>query len=417
MRRGRWSIWLPGSVILGILLALGVPTALGHVARGHAASSYVCRDPHSRTRDPTNPLALPYPPGPDPLTGASFFVDGPRHGAAAGAIASLLGLNPMNFADDFSWAQFQRELSSGPLARRLSRDPALAYRVENLAKIASEPEAQRLSAFSAGGSPAGVYNQTIKILCHNLTADPGSIPILDTYFLHPALGGCATPAQVSAAGPLFRRRVDALARGIANRPAVVLLELDGIGSSSCFRKMGSLGLYERDLRYEAENISSLPHTVVYMEAGYSDANAPGYTARVLNAAGVGMIRGFWTNDTHLNWTIAEIKWGDRISRLTHGAHFVVNTAQNGNGPKRNPHPVTQGNEDLCNPPGRAMGPRPTADTGFSKVDAFVWSSPPGNSSGSCNGGPASGTFWAARAISLAARANGRLGPQDPSEPY
>ncbi len=417
MRRGRWSMWLPGCLILGMVFAFGVATAVGRSPRAHAASSFVCKDPHSWARNPSNPLALPNPPGADPLNGANFFVDGPRHGAAAGAIASLLGLDPHSFPDDFSWAQFQRELSSGPLYQRLSADPALAYKVASLAKIAAQPESQRLSAFSAGGSPAGVYNQTIKILCHNLTADPGSIPILNTYFLHPALGGCATPAQVLAAGPLFRARVNALARGIANRPAVVLLELDAIGSSACFRRMGSLGLYEGDLRYEAAKISSLPHTVAYLEAGYSDGNTPGYTARALNAAGVGMTRGFWTNDTHLNWTIDEIKWGERISRLTHGAHFVVNTAQNGNGPKRNPHPVTQGNEDLCNPPGRAMGPRPTTDTGFSRVDAFLWSSPPGNSSGPCNGGTAAGTFWMARAIALAAHANGRLGPRYPSQPY
>ncbi len=410
-------IWGPGSLILGVLLAFGVATAVGHSVRARTASAYVCRDPHSWTRDPSNPLALPNPPGPDPLRGANFFVDGPAHGAAAGAIASLLGLNPKSAPDDYSWAEFKQELDFGRFHQRISQDPALAYKIDNLEKIASEPESQRLSAFSGGGAPAGIYSQTIKILCHNLTADPGSIPILSTYFLHPAVGGCATPGQLRGAGPLFRARIDALARGIANRPAVVLLELDGVGSSTCFQRTGALGLYEGDLRYEAAQISSLPHTVVYLEAGYSDANGPDYTARVLNAAGVRLIRGFWTNDTHLNWTIDEIKWGNRISRLTHGAHFVVNTAQNGNGPKRNPDPVTQGNEDLCNPPGRAVGPRPTTDTGFSQVDAFVWSSPPGNSSGSCNGGTASGTFWVARAIDLAAHANGRLGPQYPSEPY
>jgi endoglucanase len=198
---------------------------------------------------------------------------------------------------------------------------------------------------------------------------------------------------------------------------VYLIELDGIGASGCEARNGSLHLWERYLRYEALKIASLPHTVVYLEAGYSDANGPGYTARVLNAAGVRHIRGFWTNDTHLNWTINEIRWGEKISRRTHGADFVINTAQNGNGPKKNPHPTTQGNEDLCNPPGRALGPRLTTDTGFKHVDAFLWSSPPGNSSGTCNGGTPSGTFWAARAIDLAAHANGRLGPHYPSEPY
>ncbi len=400
---------------LAVVVAMGAGHSAG--ARGKS-SSYVCGDPHSSTRDPSNPLALPTPPGANPLNGANFFVDGPAHGAAAGAIASLLGRSPASFADDYSWAEFQqRILGSASVQQRLSNDPGLAFKVRNLEKIADEPEPQRFSAYAQGGSPKGEYSQAIKIFCHNMTADPGTVPIINTYFLHPAAGACPTPARLRAAGPLFRARIDAIARATANRPAVYLLELDGIGSSGCVRKMGSLGIWEADLRYEASKISSLPHTVVYLEAGYSDANGPRYTARVLNAAGVGTIRGFWTNDTHLNWTISEIKWGDKVSRLTHNAHFVINTAQNGNGPKKNPHPVTQGNEDLCNPPGRGLGPRPTTDTGFSHVDAFLWSSPPGNSSGPCNGGTSSGTFWAARGIDLAAHANGRLGPNYPSQPY
>jgi endoglucanase len=362
-------------------------------------------------------LALPTPPGPDPLNGANFFIDGPAHGAAASSIVELLGLNPQSFPDTYSWAQFRYDLDVGRYHARISSDPALAYKVHNLEKIASQPEANRFSAFSQGGSPHGVYSQAIKIFCHNMLADPGSIPIISTYFLHPAAGVCPTPRQLRAAGPLFRARIDAMARATANRPAVYLLELDGIGSSKCIQRIGSMPVWEADLRYEAKKMASLPHTVVYIEGGYSDGNNPRYTARILNHSGVRYVRGFWTNGTHLNWTIDEYKWGIKISRMTHGAHFIINTAQNGNGPKRNPHPTTQGNEDHCNPPGRALGPPPTTHTGLSHVDAFLWTSPPGNSGGSCNGGPASGTFWAARAIDLAAHANNRIGPNYPSRPY
>jgi endoglucanase len=300
----------------------------------------------------------------------------------------------------------------------LAGNSGLAAKVHDLEKIASEPAANRFSVFSQGGSPAGIYSQAIKIFCHNLQADPGSVPILTTYFLHQSTPDhCPPPKMLRAAQPLFKQRIDAVARATGNRPAVYLLELDGIGSSRCVQKIGSLKIWEADLRYEATKLAALPHTVIYMEAGYSDGNPVGYTAKVLNAAGVRHIQGFWTNDTHLNWTINEIKWGEKISRKTHGADFVINTAQNGNGPKRNPHPIKQGNEDNCNPPGRGLGPAPTTSTGYPNVDAFLWSSPPGNSGGSCNGGPPSGTFWAARAIDLAAHANGRLGPSFPSKRY
>jgi endoglucanase len=216
--------------------------------------------------------------------------------------------------------------------------------------------------------------------------------------------------------PLFKQRIDAMVNAIGNHPVLMLLEEDVIGTSFGLSKDGALGAWESMLRYEIEKVATLPHAVAYVEAGYSDANSPSYTAKVLNAAGVRKIRGFWTNDTHLNWTINEIKWGDKISKLTHGAHFVINTGENGNGPLLNKDKEKNGIEDLCNAPDRALGPKPTTDTGFAQVDAYLWSSVPGNSSG-CGGGPPGGDFWPAKAEGLAERANNRLGPHYKSAPY
>ncbi|MBV9817197.1 MAG: glycoside hydrolase family 6 protein [Solirubrobacterales bacterium] len=314
------------------------------------------------------------------------------------------------------WASFAGQLALGPLHDKLAANPELAGQVQELSLIASQPEAQRISDSSWGGSPSGIFQQTQKILCQNMSADPGTIPIFNTYFLHPALGGCPTPAQVRAYDPLFHRRVDAMARAVGRRPAVFLLELDAIGSSSCVEKMGALPEWEADLRYEMKAMQSLPHTVVYVEGGYSDSNSVQYTARVLNAIGVDSIRGFFTNDTHQAWTINEARWATAIAHRTHGAHFIVDTADNGQGPLLNRDRVRNGNDDLCNPPGRGLGPRDTTDTGFAFADAWMWTHPPGNSSG-CGGGPPGGVFWPARAESEAARANSQLGPGFPSAPY
>jgi hypothetical protein len=384
----------------------------------HAASeAQQCAEPFPAQRDPSNPLDLPVAPGANPLTGARFFIPGPAHGSAAGSIATLLGLNIKTIPDNESWAAFDRQLSSGPLAAKLAANPGLAHQVAELAKIASQPEAQRFSIYSEGGGPGAIFGQAQKIFCHNMTADPGSIPIINTYFLHPALGGCPTAQQVRAYGPTFRRRVNEMAAATGRRPAVYLLELDAIGSSSCIDKIGSMPEWEADLRYEMNTMQALPHTVVYIEGGYSDSNSAAYTARILNAIGVNKIRGFFTNDTHENWTINEVRWGEKISKLTHGAHFIVDTAANGNGPKVNRNRVKYGNDDLCNPPNRSLGPLDTTTTGAPDVDAFLWTHPPGNSSGSCAGGPASGTFWAAYAVGLADRAKQQLGPGMPARPY
>jgi endoglucanase len=403
------------AAILPLSAAGGRPPAGRHVLAAPTATPQ-CSDPYPARRNPSNPLLLPKPPGPNPLNGTQFFVPGPAHGSAAGAIAELLGLGPTGpgggFPDSESWVEFKPQVDAA-----VKRRPALARMVLPLEKIADEPEAQRFSTFVQGGGPGAVYSQVQKVFCHNLTADPGTVPIINTYFLHPIFGGCPTRSQLT--GPLaqkFRRQIDEMAEATGNRPAVYLLEIDAIGSSGCISKIGSMPLWEANLRYEIDKIAALAHTVVYVEAGYSDANGPGYTARILNAIGINKIRGFFTNDTHEAWTINEIHWGEKISAMTHGADFVINTSDNGNGPKLNPHPTTQGIEDLCNPPGRGLGPKPTTATGFVHVDAFVWAHPPGNSSG-CGGGPPAGVFWPGRAEQLAANADSKLGPGYPSRAY
>jgi len=418
-----WGRSLVGLTTLALTISIGIAAASGRTARAQAAYEQQCSDRYPATRDPSNPLMLPTPPGPNPLNGAHFFVNGPEHGSAAGAIARLLGIDTStpvgsmlpSFSDNDSWAWFkarvERKIQSGEVPGGIVR------KIRLLEKIADEPEAQRFSSYSQGGGPGAIYGQVQKIFCHNIQADPGSIPLITTYFLHADNGGCATNSQLAADWPTFKRRIDEMAAATGNRPAVYLLELDAFGSSSCMARVGSLGTWEQYLHYEVDTISALHHTVVYLEAGYSDSNPVGYTARALNEAGVRKIRGFFTNDTHINWTINEVRWAEKISRLTGGAHYVVNTAQNGNGPLLNSHPVTEGVEALCNPPGRGLGPRDTTDTGFPHADAFLWTHPPGNSSGHCNGGPDSGTFWISRALDLAAHANDRIGPDYPSRPY
>src|SRR5664279_3982999 len=140
-----------------VLAAIVAAPASGHRlhAQAHAAAAQQCAEHGSAPRDPANPLALASAPGADPLTGAHFFVDGPAHGAAAGAIATLLGMNPASLPDSKSWASFDASLGRGALAHRLASNPGLARRVHALAKIAAEPEVQRLSAFSRGGGPGG----------------------------------------------------------------------------------------------------------------------------------------------------------------------------------------------------------------------------------------------------------------------
>ena len=224
---------------MGAFAAIAVTSArtraLGRAPRRRAMPRAV----HQHAR-PSNPLALPTPPGADPLNGAKFFVPGPRKGAAAGAIAQLVGVDPDNLPVDESWADFEQSLGRGPIAARLAHDKSLAHKVAELSKIAAEPDVQRISIYSMGGGPGAIFGQTEKVICENSTADPGSIVMFNTYFLHPTLGGCADASQINGYMPTFKRQINEMAEAIDRRPAVILAEIDALGSSSCIARHGGL---------------------------------------------------------------------------------------------------------------------------------------------------------------------------------
>ncbi|WP_327267461.1 glycoside hydrolase family 6 protein [Streptomyces sp. NBC_01218] len=129
-----------------------------------------------------------------------------------------------------------------------------------------------------------------------------------------------------------------------------------------------------------------------------------------------------TDPSTWHWTDA---WYDQnVGTPSTGelAHFVVDTSRNGKGPWTPPAGKYAGDpETWCNPPGRGMGPRPTADTGVPLVDAYLYVKTIGESDGSCTrntGGtvdpeygvvdPAAGVWWPEQAHELARNAQPRL---------
>jgi endoglucanase len=406
-------------------LVVAIPAAAREVVAHPAGAA--CATPDVPTaRDPANPLSLPTPPSPgqSPLTGAHLFVDGPHHGQAAGAIAQTLHLDPTSFSDSYSWTQFQQTYGA-----------QFDSTSQQLAKIASQEETQNVSSFAQGGGPGAISGQTTKLLCQNAAADPtpDSVMVFSTFFIYPKGKFCPNYSQLKPWQPAFQRYVDEMASAIGSKRAVILEEIDSIGASNCL-KGKTLTLWLQDLRMESTRFSQLPHAVVYAEAGYSDAQSPKWTAKRLWQAGVNQVEGFYTNGTHFAWSSDEIKWAEKISNalfsMSHGsyrAHFVINTAQNGKGPKLNPHPVQQGIEDLCNPPDRGLGRMPTGNVDptsdgltFPNLDGFLWTGVPGRSHNSdCPGGPwkPGGVFDQRFALELAQNANQQLGPGYPTEPY
>ena len=121
-------------------------------------------------------------------------------------------------------------------------------------------------------------------------------------------------------------------------------------------------------------------------------------AQRLHAAGVADARGFALNVSNFGRTGDEVAYGHAVAAAL-GARtpFVVDTSRNGAGPAPD--------NAWCNPPDRALGAAPTSHTGAEDVDAFLWVKRPGESDGTCNGGPPAGQFWTDYAIGLARHAS------------
>jgi Glycosyl hydrolases family 6 len=419
----RWRRRLLLMVTIGALglLAVGVVSGSSSASpKAHAAGQ--CASSDTSPHNPANPLDTPGFTGTDPLAGANLFVESPWQygGDAADAIADLVGLGWMSHEESGTpvpWSQFEAKVNSMHLS------PSVSHKVQMLEKIGAYPQAHQFSVYTAGGSGPAIFTQVQNYLCRMQRTDPTAVAEMTTYFIKHG-SGC-TPS----ADPNFDAEVNAVKDAVGNFPAVIFVEEDAI-DTICWRNPAVVSQREALLKYEIDTLSTIPHAVLYVEGGTSDANNPRQVARVLNASDASKIRGFFTNDTHFNWAYKEIQFANKVSKLTGGLHFVVDTRGDGNGPLKNRNPVKYGNEQLCNPPGRGLGPKPGASDGSTYgmyspyLDGFVWVTTPGESANStCPGRKQhyanSGIFDPNIAIGYATRANDRVGPSPrfPNRPW
>jgi endoglucanase len=315
----------------------------------------------AQTRNPRNPLGLAAATDPsDPLKGARFYVDR-------------------------VWG-----LAARMAARLRHRDPREAGMLD---VIARQPETHRFGGWD-GPRPGAVVHGFLQRAAYE---EPGTVPMIATYRL---VHGCGAYSDWQAQERSYDGWVTSFAHGIGTYRAVVFLEMDSMITTGCLSPRG-LQIRMRELHYAIDRLSALPRVVVYLDAGAADAVPAARTAHLLKLAGIVNIQGFFVNSTHFDWTSSEIRYGRQISRLTGGKHFIVSTAANGRGPLVPSSRVRYGNEVLCNPRGRGLGPVPSADTGYPGVDAFAWIGNPGRSGGACvAGAPPTGVFWPAYALEL-----------------
>jgi endoglucanase len=246
---------------------------------------------------------------------------------------------------------------------------------------------------------------------------PGTVPLM-TILRHQ--GKACNPHYTGggrAEDARTRKWYRKFAGAIGNARVVIAFEPDSLGTVDCLAKSRRKARLKM-LRYGVDQLAKLPNGTVYIEAGASDWEPARRTAKMLRYVGVRKVRGFMLNVTHYDWTGNNIAHGLKISRLTGGKHFIINTGENGRGPVHFRHWISHSRHSWrtinvwCHPLKRGLGPSPTTATARSdKVDAYMWIGRPGYSSGSCNGGPLPvGSWWADRGLMFASYATNWLRP-------
>jgi endoglucanase len=310
----------------------------------------------------------------------------------AGLIATnALAHHDRGAANPFSGAKFF--VDRGSNAYRAVRDLDEQGRHEDarlVEKIAGHSSATWLGGWTGGHS---TFYAFVKARVAEIAAD-GSLPVLVAYNIpHRDCGQYSAGGARSAAAYVSWLR--SLKRGIGKHRAAVILEPDALAGLDCLsptRRRQRIAL----LRTAVRLLTSTPSVSVYIDAGNESWLSPRKIAGRLREVGIGRARGFALNVSNFYLTRDERTYGHRVSALVGNKPFVIDTSRNGRGPA--PRQI------WCNPPGRGLGQPATADTGDSLVDAYLWVKLPGESDGTCRGGPRAGKWWLQYALGLARRA-------------
>lgn len=258
-----------------------------------------------------------------------------------------------------------------------------------IAKIADTPQARWVGDWSgepktaAGNfvSSAAKANQGALFIAYNIpNRDCGQY----------SKGGAADPEK-------YKQWIDSFAEGIGqDKRAVIVLEPDALGHlTECLSEADQAQRLAL-LKYAVATFEALPGVSVYLDAGHSRWVPAAEMAKRLQAAGIDKARGFALNTSNYIADDELIAYGDEIVSLVGETHYIIDSSRNGNG--------AAPDNAWCNPEGRALGRRPTSDTGHPQLDAYAWLKSPGESDGECAGGPAAGRWFHERAVEMARNA-------------
>ncbi|ESZ86059.1 MAG: glycoside hydrolase family 6 [Blastomonas sp. CACIA14H2] len=318
---------------------------------------------------------------------------------------------------------------------------------------AARADALRLARIPSATWLAHGTPEIVEAIARDVTeraAAASQMPVLVAYNI--PYRDCALYSAGGAAdGAAYLAWIAGLARGVGNRPAIIVLEPDGLGVIPWHRNLAgelegcrpegqdeaaAVRRYEQ-LRGAVAILGALPRARVYLDGTGSSWLAPGEIASRLVRADVGKVAGFFLNVSNFESdarVVPYARWvSDCIALVSRTgldpracpsqfsadpfeaprnrqridaaydrlfaeaglgrapearAHALIDTSRNGQGSWKPPAARYRDAEVWCNPPGRGLGRRPTLITREAYVDGFLWIKVPGESDGECLRGTA-----------------------------
>ncbi|MGY0019537.1 glycoside hydrolase family 6 protein [Streptomyces sp. cg35] len=336
------------------------------------------------------------------------------------ALAVLLLGGPVAGAAD-SGAQASRLYVPDP-------NPDALRQVLGLVRAGQYRDAARITAMVATPQAVWFGDQSpaeVERLARDVVRDAGrddAVPVFALYNIpgrdcsNYSAGGAANTAE-------YQAWIDAVARGIGARDALVILEPDALAllPADCGQDDAQgtkTAARYAEVNYAVDTLEPLRGTRVYLDTGHPGWHAVGSIVPRLIKGGVLRASGFYTNASNYNTDDANSWYGKLISSCvayvdgggdaadcpdqhapraatqawidahvhvpaSRMAHFVTDSSRNGRGPWTPPAGKYTDPQDWCNPPDRGLGARPTLRTGDPLQDARLWIKTPGESDGLC----------------------------------
>jgi endoglucanase len=319
----------------------------------------------------------------------------------AGVVLFVLSLQATLFgaaAPEGGWI-FMQPAAANPLAgRRLYVDPNSAAQRQAETMRRSRPQDAELLAQIAQRPVARWLGGWVTDIAHEVDnaastiTGVGALPVFVAYNIPGRDCGLYSAGGANGSNA-YRAWIHAFADGLHGRAAIVILEPDALSGMDCLP--AALQAERLALLGEAVTTLKSQRAMVYIDAGNAKWKSSTVMAARLRQANVDVADGFSLNVSNFLPDSVNIAYGERLSKALGGKHFIIDTSRNGLGTAT----------DWCNPRGQALGVAPTTNTGHPLVDAFLWVKQPGESDGTCKGGPQAGSWWTEIALELSRAAS------------